>query len=317
MAFGLIKNTTAYKIFANDKESGTTSHAVLIVCDDSYMLKKYLKIFAKTLMCDEKEPCFDCRTCRLIEAENFQDVVFYPTGKKLVVNDVSDLITKSYVKPLEKDKKLFVITDMQDANVQSQNKLLKILEEPPKNTYILLGATSTYPLLSTILSRVKRLDIPHFTDEEIYSELKSEYTDLDKLKTAIKLSSGNVGEVINRYDSGIGEDVEDLVLNVFNNMKTSRDVAKFSCKINKENINDFIVITSKLISEVMGIKSNSKSAKGDKFDNIVKNYSYGALVFILEKLREAEKSLAFNGNVTAIADAILFGIVEGKNKWSK
>ena len=44
MAFGLIKNTTAYKIFANDKLSGTLSHAVLLVCDDGFMLKKYLKI---------------------------------------------------------------------------------------------------------------------------------------------------------------------------------------------------------------------------------------------------------------------------------
>ena len=316
MAFGLIKNTTAYKIFANDKISGTSSHATLIVCDDSFMLKKYLKIFAQTLMCDEEEPCFNCRTCRLIDAENYQDVVFYPTGKKLVVNDVSDLISKSYVKPLESDKKLFVINNMQDANPQSQNKLLKILEEPPENTFILLGTTSTYPLLSTILSRVKRLDIPHFTDEEIFNELTSDYPDTDRLKTAIKLSGGKVGEVISRYESGEGEDVEDLVLNIFNNMKTSRDVIKYSSKITKDNIQDFIVITSKLISEVTAIKSNSKKAN-EKLKFIVENYSFGALVFALEKLREAEKALAFNGNTTAIADGILFGIVEGKNKWSK
>ncbi len=317
MAFGLIKNTMAYKIFANDKDSGTLSHAVLLVCDDGFMLKKYLKIFASTLMCENSEPCFNCRTCRLIDGENFQDVVFYPTGKKLVVGDVSDLISKSYVKPLESDKKLFVISDMQDANFQSQNKLLKILEEPPKNTYLILGTTSTYPLLSTILSRVKRLDIPHFSDDEIFNELKADYTDFDRLKSAIKLSSGKVGEVISRYESGVGEDVEDLVLDIFNNIKTSRDVIKYSCKITKDNVQDFIVITSKLIGEVTAIKSNSKRAKDNKYNYIVENYSLGALVFISEKLREAEKSLAFNGNITAIADGILFGIVEGKNKWSK
>lgn len=317
MAFGLIKNTTAYKIFANDKLSGTLSHAVLLVCDDGFMLKKYLKIFAQALMCEKSQPCFNCRTCRLIDAENFQDVVFYPKDKKLVVDDVNDLISKSYVKPLEKDKKLFVLSDMQEANLQSQNKLLKILEEPPENTYFLLGTTSTYPLLSTILSRVKKFEIPHFKDDDIFEELKADYQDLDRLKTAIKLSNGNVGEVKNRYESGVGADVEDLVLQVFNNMKTSRDVAKYSAQINKENIKDFIVLTSKLISEVTAIKSNSKTAKDKKLDFIVENYSFGALVFILEKLREGEKALAFNGNTTAIADGILFGIVEGKNKWSK
>ena len=317
MAFGLIKNTTAYKIFQSDKLSGSSSHAVLLVCDDAIMLKKYLKIFASLLMCDEKEPCFNCRTCRLIENESFQDVIFYPTGKKIVVSDVADLITKSYVKPLEKDKKLFVLCDMQEANAQSQNKLLKILEEPPENTYMLLGTTSTYPLLSTVLSRVKRLDIPHFSDGEIFNELKNEYSDHTKLKTAIKLSGGRIGEVISRYESGTGEDVEDLVVDILRNIKTSRDVVKYSCKINKDNISDFIVILSKIISEVLSVKSNAMSLVNAKLEKIVENYSYGALVFILEKLRDAEKALAFNSNVTAVADGILFGIVEGKNKWLK
>lgn len=317
MAFGLIKNTTAYKIFTGDKQNDTLSHATLIVCDDSYMLKKYLKIFASALMCSESEPCFNCRTCRLIESETFSDVAFYPTGEKLVVDDVDELISKCYVKPLESDKKLFVVSNMQDANTASQNKLLKILEEPPKNTYILLGTTSTYPILTTVLSRVKRLEIPSFTDDAIYSELKNTYTDLDRLNTAIKLSNGKIGEVISRYQSGETEDVESLVIDAFNNMKTSRDVIKYSCKITKENVADFVVITSKIISEVSAIITNSKTAKNAKLNGIIEKYSLGAIVFIGEKLREAEKALAFNGNATAIADGLLFGIVEGKNKWSK
>ncbi len=317
MAFGLIKNTTAYKIFTGDKQNDTLSHATLIVCDDSYMLKKYLKIFASALMCSESEPCFNCRTCRLIESETFSDVAFYPTGEKLVVDDVDELISKCYVKPLESDKKLFVVSNMQDANTASQNKLLKILEEPPKNTYILLGTTSTYPILTTVLSRVKRLEIPSFTDDAIYSELKNTYTDLDRLNTAIKLSNGKIGEVISRYQSGESEDVESLVIDAFNNMKTSRDVIKYSCKITKENVADFVVITSKIISEVSAIITNSKTAKNAKLNGIIEKYSLGAIVFIGEKLREAEKALAFNGNATAIADGLLFGIVEGKNKWSK
>ena len=319
MAFGLIKNTTCYNIFISDKKSETTSNATLLVCDDSAMLKNYLKIFAKTFMCKEDEPCFNCRTCRLIESQSYQDVVFYPLGKKLVVSDVDDLISKSYVKPLESDKKLFVLNDVQDMNAQAQNKLLKTLEEPPKNTYLLLGATTTYPLLKTLLSRVKRLDIPPFSDSVLYDGLKEKFPDSERLKTAIKLSGGRVGEVESRYYSTSDESVENLVYEVLLNMKTSKEVLKYSKLINKENVVDFIIIASKTIGEAMDLKSNdtNKNSHSENIKKIAEEFSFGALIFVLEKLREAEKALAFNGNITAVSDSILFGIVEGKHKWLK
>ncbi len=319
MAFGLIKNTTAYNIFINDKKSQTSSHATLLVCDDSVMLKNYLKVFAKAFMCNEGEPCFDCRTCRLIESQTYQDVIFYPLGKKIVVSDVDDLIAKSYVKPLENDKKLFVLNDVQDMNAQAQNKLLKTLEEPPKNTYLLLGATSTYPLLKTLLSRVKRLDIPPFSDGVLYEGLKDKYPDSERLKTAIKLSGGRVGEVESRYHSTSDKSVEDLVYDLLINMKTSKEVLKYSKLITKENVVDFIIIASKTISEAMNLKSNSinNDFYNENISKIAKEFSLGALIFILDKLREAERAIAFNGNITAVSDSILFGIVEGKHKWLK
>ena len=80
--FLLLKNTNAYKIFIGDKKRETLSHAYLIVCEDKLFLENYLKIFAKALVCNEKEPCNACRPCSLIDKKSFTDVVFYPLGKK-------------------------------------------------------------------------------------------------------------------------------------------------------------------------------------------------------------------------------------------
>ena len=45
---------------------------------------------------------------------------------------------------------------MQDANEETQNKLLKTIEEPPKNVFFILGSTNEKKLLKTVLSRSKR-----------------------------------------------------------------------------------------------------------------------------------------------------------------
>ena len=315
----LIKNTKAYEIFSGDKRNNTISHATLIVCDDGELLESYVKVFCKTLMCDSDGFCDNCRVCRLIDSKQFEDVKFYPEEGKIKTKDVDDLVEKSYLKPLESDKKLFVLVNAQDMNAQSQNKLLKTLEEPPKNTYILLGATSTYTLLPTLLSRVKRLDILPFSDEEILDCLKGDFEDLEKLKSAVSVCGGVVSEAIKKYQDDEIKVIENLVYDIFTKMKSSKDVALYSSKINKNNIKDVIGVSSRLVSDVLKYKSldNTLKTASQKVEVIANSYTVGALLQFSEKLREIEKSLYFNGNIQANSDLLLFGLLEGKYKWSK
>lgn len=314
--FSLLKSTNAYKIFDGDKKRGTLSHAYLIVSEDKLFLENYLKIFAKALCCNESEPCNNCRTCQLIDKKSYTDVIFYPKGKKIVVADVDELIEKSYYKPLESDKKVFVLQDVSEMTVQAQNKLLKTLEEPPKNTYLLLGATSTYPLLSTVLSRCKRLDVKPFLEDEIFSYLSSRFDDLDKLKSAVRLSGGRLGEAISRYETGDGTLAEELAYKSVIEVKSSADIAGFSSKITKEILKDYLSSLSSLVGEAISVLAGGKEGS-NRAKSVANNLSIGALIHIQDRLRTAEKSVYFNGNLTAVVDGILFGVVEGKYKWSK
>lgn len=315
----LIETTNAYKLFIQDKKSNTLSHATLIVCDDSDMLEKYLIVFAKAFTCKSSEFCNSCRSCKLIETKSYEDVTFYPKGNKIVVSDVDDLVAKSYLKPLEDDKKLFVLVNAQDMNTQAQNKLLKVLEEPPKDTYILLGATSTYSLLPTVLSRVKRLDIQPFTDDVVYNALKNDAYDLDKLSVAVKLSGGKVGVCLSKYNNENAYKIENNAIKILQELKSSKDVAKYSSYIDKENIKDYVAVFSRIIVDCLryNLNKNLLSISKEDAENICKTYSSGALLHASDKLREIEKALFFNGNVQALADSMLFSFLEGKHKWLK
>ncbi|MBO5851090.1 MAG: hypothetical protein J6R29_02020 [Clostridia bacterium] len=312
----LLSSTSAFKILKADKQNNTLSHAILVTCDDILMLETYLTYFAKLLACKSDEPCLTCRTCSLIDKRSFVDATFYPIGKKILVQDIDDLIEKSYFKPLESENKLFVLLNAHEMNAQAQNKLLKTLENPPANTIILLGATTTNTLLSTVLSRVKKLEIGKFSDGEIINVLSSECSDLNRLQSAVKLSFGKVGEALNKYNLNDGNKAYDASVKVLLELLTSKQVASFSAEIDGEILNDFISITSRLVEEAMLEKSGIASR--DKNVNLIASkYTYGALIYVQDKLREAEKSLHFNGNATAIKDALLFGVLEGKYKWSK
>ena len=139
----LIKDTGAYKTILGDKQSDRLSHAYLITCADGDNLGEYLKIFASIIACSNGNPCLECRTCGLIKSNAHSDVFFYPeNGQSVLAEDVTNLIQESFVKPIELDKKIFVLSNGQTMNASAQNKLLKTLEEPPENVHIIIGTTS-------------------------------------------------------------------------------------------------------------------------------------------------------------------------------
>ena len=58
---------------------------------------------------------------------------------------------------------------------QTANKLLKLIEEPPTETYFLLVSENPEKVLGTIQSRTQRLNIPRLPEKEIAQALAAEY----------------------------------------------------------------------------------------------------------------------------------------------
>ena len=77
----------------------------------------------------------------------------------LYAEDAENIREETLLSPIEGERKLFVLGDFAEANTQTQNKLLKLLEEPPQGVIFLLGATTVFPVLPTVLSRTKKLEI--------------------------------------------------------------------------------------------------------------------------------------------------------------
>lgn len=69
------------------------------------------------------------------------------------ISDLDELINWGTLMPAHSKKKLAVINDAHLLNVESQNKLLKILEEPAATTQIVLVTNNEYQLLDTVRSR--------------------------------------------------------------------------------------------------------------------------------------------------------------------
>jgi len=93
---------------------------------------------------------------------------------KFLVEDAKEVISEAYIS--EKDIK-YIIIGAKEYNIYSQNSLLKIFEEPPKNIVFILLTLSKSSLIPTIRSRLP------IKKEKIKKSQKE--IDLDKSKLDI------------------------------------------------------------------------------------------------------------------------------------
>ena len=320
----LIKKTNAYKIISGDKKANRLSHAYLILTSDKQMLSEYLKFFAKVIACEKIEPCLECRVCDLIDKNSHSDVIFYPKNKESISSEeINELIEESYLRPIECDKKVFVLLNAESMNASAQNKLLKTLEEPPKNVHILLGATSEFPLLSTIKSRVRKLEIPAFDSQTIIDALKNECDDYEKLKTAVFCSDGSVGDALSLYNDEKLKAITDLVVDLLVNMNSSSQVLKYSTLISKSAMEttQFLSVLELLLRDMLVLSQgqeqlvNNKELK-EKLKKAQK-FNTGAIIYALDTVINAQQRKKFNMTPTMLIEWVLFQILEGKYKWQK
>ncbi|MGD8520597.1 MAG: DNA polymerase III subunit delta', partial [Desulfobacterales bacterium] len=104
------------------------------------------------------EACGTCKACRKIESGNHPDIIHIkPAGPIIKIAQVRALIHALAMKPYEASTRVVIIRDAQTMNPAAGNALLKILEEPPERTILILIATQTMDLLPTIVSRCQHI----------------------------------------------------------------------------------------------------------------------------------------------------------------
>ena len=322
--FSLVKDTGAYKTVAGDKENGRLSHAYLLLSADKENLKEYLKIFAQTIACGEKERCGKCRSCRLIEQQSYPDAFFYPAaeGSAILTEDINDVIEKTYLKPVESDKKIFVLSGGETMNASAQNKLLKTLEEPPRGVHILIGSLSEFPLLPTVKSRMKKLEIPAFPAEKLFAALKEDCPDEEKLKRAIACGDGTAGTAKALYGDENLAAVSLLAEDTLVNMKSSKDVLKYSVKISEKcpDVDGFLSVTELYLRDLLVYFEGKKelALNPETLERTVNaGFNSASCAYALEKITEARKRKKFNGGGAMLTEWLLFSVLEGKHKWQK
>ncbi len=319
----LIESSNSYNLISQDVASSRLSHAYLLLNSDKNYLIKFVETVCNLLLNKDNPELAEKNKLR-IEKRIHPDIKFFGEEKTIDASTVGEIVETAQIAPFEANIKVFVLIDTQNMNETSQNKILKTIEEPPKNTYFFLLCSAKERMLPTILSRVKQIELNSPTTAQIAQMLqeggvKKEVADIyascadSNAEFAEKLATDE--NFLNLFNK---------VVSAFVNIKGSRDVIEYASYFSNKNIDKKEVVQIALMlsrdiqmvllgaSELVCLKSELPKLK-----LISASLTIGGANEIAATCIAAKKELFFNVNQTAVSDGLLFKIAEVKVKCKK
>ncbi len=104
--------------------------------------------------------CGTCQNCRLLAAGNHPDVRWVAPleeGKAITIDEIRELADLLQLRPHIGQRKIVIISPAEAMNSNAANSLLKVLEEPPSDSLLLLVTADPTRLPATVRSRCQRL----------------------------------------------------------------------------------------------------------------------------------------------------------------
>ena len=136
---------------------------------------------------------------KVLDSENKQLTIY--------ADEIDDINKRFALKSFEGGSKILIIWHADKMNPSAANKFLKFLEEPPKDTLIILTAEKTDDFFQTILSRTQMVDIKRIEEEAIIQALKNHFEiSNDSLDEIVFQAQGNwnaAQKIINSESSDV------------------------------------------------------------------------------------------------------------------
>jgi DNA polymerase-3 subunit delta' len=170
------------------------SHAYLFRGPHGAGKRAAARAFAAEILAVGAEDPDDARRRALLDPSPHPDLVWLaPRGAQHLVEEVRERVIRAAAyRPFEGGKRVFVVEAAEAMRDESQNALLKTLEEPPAFVHLILLSSEPEALLETIASRCQPIDFAPLPPEVLEAELAADGLAVEEIAAAARLAAGDL-----------------------------------------------------------------------------------------------------------------------------
>lgn len=346
----IIGQETIKTILLQTIEQKRIAHAYLFAGPDGVGKEAMAIEFAKAIFCEasQNRPCNACSACRRIGSFSHPDFFFlFPSNKSVTVENeravLDSLMEQPYcrtpiagnptisidkirelrrigaLKPMEKYR-VIIIAEADRMTAEAANSLLKMLEEPPNYTYLILCTAHINALLPTIVSRCQRCRFGFLADAEIEKRLIDSHglSSAEAQKIA-RIAQGSFRRALDWLQEDLAqqrEDAVDLLRCCFKDpMAQLQLVEAFTTRYDKGALKDVLGLILLWLRDALMVKIESPATKAnlpvtnfDQLDTLQKFVGAFDEIDIPQCLIEVETAIEQidrNANLTLVIMALM------------
>ncbi|MDR1396198.1 MAG: hypothetical protein LBJ14_00460 [Desulfarculales bacterium] len=200
---GLLGQDRVKRQLRAEAANNRLAHAYLLVgAKGSGRFRLALNLFT-ALNCQRREeglsPCLQCPSCqRAAKLQHENLLILAPSQEQasaqIKVDALRAALRTLAFPPLGQGARFILIREAEQLNPAGGNALLKSLEEPPANNFIMLCAQDPAALLPTLVSRCRRLNLQPLAPEVMLQALREK--GCSRIPARIALSGGSLGQAL-------------------------------------------------------------------------------------------------------------------------
>ncbi|MCM4167895.1 DNA polymerase III subunit delta' [Arenibacter sp. H213] len=230
------------------------------------------------------------------------------------VDEAQDMVKKLSLKSYEGGYKAMIIWMAEKMNTATANKLLKLIEEPPDKTVLILIAEDEEQIIQTILSRCQLLRFPSVAEEAIVRALEDRGVGREDALRISHEANGNFNKALDFMNN----DSEDLVFEKWfvqwvrsafrakGNKGAIHDLIAWSelvAKTGRETQKKFLSYCMSVMRQALLINYNAKDlafmsihVEGFQLEKFAPFIHEGNIQLIVKELEDASYHIERNGN---------------------
>jgi DNA polymerase III subunit delta' len=255
-----------------------------------------------------------------LKSEDPYHHVSIPDANNIRINSIRDLVNRIYITAGKNNKKVFLISEADKMRLEAANALLKVLEEPPKNSIIILTTSKIDALPQTVIGRCHKIYFEPLLAAQIKelltSRLKKDSEPLndEELELASRISTGSYTRAVELIELGIQEIREQAISFLVSLLKdnyseTVSIIRTVTSRNNKERTKYFLFFLNVWFRDLLLIKyegidgSYSNVSNRDIIERLSRfnvNYPDTDIFSIIVYLEESEKQLSQNVQLALI-----------------
>ncbi|MBN2001275.1 DNA polymerase III subunit delta' [candidate division KSB1 bacterium] len=264
--------------------------------------------FAKAIFCSAgNKPCGSCRHCTRLNHFTHPDFIFlFPMPKNVTDDDhrriLNSIMREPYfrlkpwagpvigierirelrrvcnLKPFE-GKRIILIAEADKMTAEASNSLLKILEEPPPFTHIILTTANVNRLLKTIISRSQAIDFGLISDQKIQQALEDKGVENARAQLLARMCQGNYTRALEWLETNV-EQRRDLAVELIrkclrDQFEHIRFVKELLERNEKQELRDILRLLLVWFRDALVVSNEPHKGKEqviniDKFDTLIK-----------------------------------------------